>query len=104
MGAGLMGRWHAKTAKRLGDTPVAIMDPYLSRSSELSTELDATAEIFTDIDKMLSRRLDIVHICTPLESHYSLVLQAIKSGAHVLVEKPVAATVSETESLLQEAR
>jgi predicted dehydrogenase len=104
VGAGLMGRWHAKTAKRLGVRSMVIADPYLSRASELSDELNIDAEVFTDMDKMLSRQLDIIHICTPLESHHSLVQQAINTGAHVLVEKPVAATVSETESLLQLAR
>lgn len=101
VGAGLMGRWHAKTVKRLGVVPVSILDQNLSQAKALSLEMGG-AELFTDIDNMLSSsRLDIIHICTPLNSHSSIALRAIDAGVHVIVEKPVAASVVDTESLLQ---
>jgi predicted dehydrogenase len=101
VGAGLMGRWHAKTAKRLGVRPVSILDKNPSQAKDLSAEI-GSAEIFTDIDDMLSStQLDIIHICTPLNSHASIAMRAIDAGVHVIVEKPVAASVAETESLLQ---
>lgn len=101
MGAGLMGHWHAKTAKRLGAQIVSILDNSPSQAKALSAEI-GDAEVFTDIDTMLSSaQLDIIHICTPLNSHFSMAMRAIDAGVHVIVEKPVTASVDETEALLQ---
>jgi predicted dehydrogenase len=100
-GAGLMGRWHAKTAKRLGAKLISILDLEPARAKRLSGELGSGSEIYTNIDDMLSRaRLDIIHICTPLISHYPIANHAINAGVHMIVEKPMAASVQETEMLL----
>jgi len=36
-----------------------------------------------------SEDVDAVHICTPNETHYPIALEALKSGKHVLIEKPL---------------
>jgi len=41
--------------------------------------------------------LDIVHICTPPESHLELALMALDAGCHVLIEKPFVFKVSEAD-------
>jgi predicted dehydrogenase len=47
---------------------------------------------FTDFGEMLERtRPDVVHVLTPPRSHRQLTLAALEAGAHVLVEKPIAA-------------
>lgn len=105
VGAGLMGRWHSIYAKRLGVQLVSILDYELSHAQRLSVELGGGADIFTDIDSMLSQsQPDVIHICTPLESHYPIAMQAIEAGVHVIVEKPMAASVAETEKLLEASR
>lgn len=44
---------------------------------------------FSDLTEMLSEaKPDVVHICTPPESHYDIATTCLKSGAHVYVEKP----------------
>jgi predicted dehydrogenase len=48
---------------------------------------------FTDFDRMLAEgRPDVVHVLTPPQSHRGLAATALASGAHVLVEKPIAPT------------
>jgi predicted dehydrogenase len=44
-----------------------------------------------------------VVIATPIGTHYKLARKALECGKHVLVEKPLAATVSEAESLVESA-
>ena len=47
--------------------------------------------------------VDVVVISTPVSSHYELALAALRAGKHVLVEKPLAATVEQGLRLIDEA-
>ncbi|HEX8968469.1 MAG TPA: Gfo/Idh/MocA family oxidoreductase, partial [Chloroflexota bacterium] len=49
---------------------------------------------------IMHQPLDVVHVCTPLESHAGLVRQALEAGLHVLAEKPLAETAAVTAELL----
>ena len=44
--------------------------------------------------------VDAVLIAVPIEINYSVLMDAMKSGKHVLAEKPIAATPSEAEAVL----
>lgn len=49
--------------------------------------------VHTDVELMLSEtRPDVVHVLTPPKAHREVAGQALRAGAHVLVEKPVAPT------------
>lgn len=103
-GAGLMGFWHAKYAARLGARVVAILDHDEARARELSSRVGGGPDIYTSFEDMMSGvQPDIVHICTPPESHYAIAMPAIEAGIHLIVEKPLAGSVDETETLLQAA-
>jgi predicted dehydrogenase len=43
---------------------------------------------------------DVVHVLTPPQTHGALVRQSLEANAHVICEKPLAPTLSETEQLL----
>ncbi|MBI3529575.1 MAG: Gfo/Idh/MocA family oxidoreductase [Betaproteobacteria bacterium] len=103
VGAGLMGRWHAYAAQRLGAEVAAIVDcaPDAALSLAQGTE---RAAVFTEIGAMLEAvRPHVVHICTPVPSHLPLTLQVIEAGAHALVEKPLTHFAAQTQVLLQKA-
>lgn len=44
--------------------------------------------------------IDAVVICTPVSSHFPLAQGALENGKHVLLEKPMTATVEESEKLI----
>jgi predicted dehydrogenase len=48
--------------------------------------------------------IDAVIIMTPVSSHFPLALAALKAGKHVLVAKPIAASIEEATELIEEAR
>lgn len=55
-----------------------------------------------DLDEALADpTVDAVSIATPPATHYALVKRALEAGKHVLVEKPLAACVSEAEELVE---
>src|SRR5574341_1678804 len=54
---------------------------------------DRTDTIFHDPE------IDAVVIATPVASHYDLAMRALKAGKHILVEKPLATSVTEVEEI-----
>ena len=101
VGAGLMGYWHARYAGRAGSRIAAVADTSFNSAATLSRQL-AGSTAYDSIDAMLATvKPAVVHICTPLASHVPLAKKAIESGAHVLLEKPLAGTAEETQSLLE---
>jgi predicted dehydrogenase len=47
--------------------------------------------------------IDAVLISTPVDSHFPLAMAALKTGKHVLVEKPMASTSDQAKQLIDEA-
>jgi predicted dehydrogenase len=60
---------------------------------------------FTDPDAALAAcDCDAVHICTPPETHPSLIRSAAKAGRHILVEKPLAVDSAAASAVAADAR
>ena len=49
----------------------------------------------SSVDELLDLPLDAVAIATPVSTHFPLASRCLEAGLHVLVEKPLAATVAE---------
>ena len=47
--------------------------------------------------------IDAIAVATPVSTHFGLAMQALQSGKHVLVEKPMTATAEESIQLIEEA-
>ncbi|WP_433215795.1 Gfo/Idh/MocA family protein [Dactylosporangium sp. CS-047395] len=64
----------------------------------------STVEATADLTAALANpAVDAVAIATPAGTHLGVALQALQAGKHVLVEKPLAATVAEGRRLVAEA-
>ncbi|HWW87214.1 MAG TPA: Gfo/Idh/MocA family oxidoreductase [Vicinamibacterales bacterium] len=60
---------------------------------------------FVDHRAMLDAvRPDVVHVTTPVASHFQLAMDALEAGAHVIVEKPVCVAHDQVLALLRSAR
>jgi predicted dehydrogenase len=58
------------------------------------------ANRYADMQIMLdAQKPDLVHICTPPGIHFELCALALKSGAHVICEKPLVASLDEVDRL-----
>lgn len=56
---------------------------------------------FQDSAQMIAvLKPDVVHVLTPPHTHLPLVIHSLEADAHVICEKPLAPTLSETEQLL----
>jgi predicted dehydrogenase len=99
-----MGRWHAHELARAGGAVAAVVDPDPDAAAKLAAA-HGSAPSFAALSDALERGdVDAVHVCTPTQSHVELVEEALNTGAHVLVEKPLAPDAAATEALVARAR
>jgi len=106
IGAGHMGTLHAHKLHGLatagiGARLVGVADVDGDRAARLARGLGvASAADYRD----LLPCADAAVVAVPTIDHYSVVMDALKGGLHVLVEKPIAASLPEAEALLAAAR
>ena len=63
------------------------------------------AKGYTDYCELLSNpEIEVVSVCVPTTFHHAVVMEAIKHKKHVLVEKPIAFTLSEAEEMIAAAK
>src|SRR5216683_2005816 len=96
-----MGRWHADAVSRIGGTISAVADSD-PRKAALLIRSHPQARALPDLAGIVADGLaDVIHICTPAETHEALVQQALEAGLHSIVEKPLTETADTTSNLLQ---
>jgi nucleoside-diphosphate-sugar epimerase/predicted dehydrogenase len=63
------------------------------------------ASAYTDLATLLRHESpDAVHILTPPHTHAELAIEAMEAGCHALVEKPLALSVEDADSMLRAAQ
>ena len=109
VGAGYIAHEHAKAIPLLGDpgaVELSVADPVPVARERFSAAFLA-ARVVADAAALLAepaRPDDIVIVATPPFTHHDLTLTALRSGRHVLCEKPLAMTVAEAEEMVAVAR
>lgn len=104
IGVGSMGRNHARVYDELPDVAlVAVADPLPEPLQRTVTRHKVRG--YANYREMLEKeRPDMVTVAVPTHLHYEVAVTALEVGAHVLVEKPIAATVEEGKALIQKAK
>ena len=83
---------------------VAVCDQRVSLAKDVASRF-GVKDVFNDVKDMLDQgKLDVVDICTPPHTHASLSILAMEAGCHVLVEKPMAISVREADTMLEASR
>ncbi|MCP3967359.1 MAG: Gfo/Idh/MocA family oxidoreductase [Lentisphaerae bacterium] len=106
IGAGGRGiQAFARNIEKRDDAEVAaLMDTNMERMKRYSKNIESNPVCYTDIDKMFEEaNLDAVVITTPDYLHAEHSVKAIKHGAHVLVDKPLATTVEDCREIIDAA-
>ena len=101
VGCGNMGTSHARAYHQLeGFEIVGLVSRGAKSRERLSKELDG-APTFSDYNEALrATQPDVVSINTYPDTHFNYVKMALEANAHVFVEKPLALTVAEAETLV----
>lgn len=104
LGCGKVAHLHAAALANLEESEfVAACDNDGQRANTFASRYGVTA--FTDCAEMIARSsAEVVVVCTPHPLHAAGAIQAIESGAHVLVEKPLASNVADCDAMIASAQ
>jgi predicted dehydrogenase len=98
-----VGYWGPKVIRNFAALPeaelVAVCDRVPERLAAVAAQYPGV-HVTPSYAELLATDIEAVSIVTPLGTHYELVKRALCAGKHVLVEKPLAATVRQATELV----
>ncbi len=100
IGCGRIAPRHAQSIQDLQPHAklVAVADIIESRAQNLAKKYGAEAE--TDYRRLLDRKdIDVVCVCVPSGLHARIGIEAAQAGKHVIVEKPIALSLTDADTL-----
>lgn len=99
VGCGRISRAYAAAFEKLSDRVelVYAVDKIEEKAKEFANKFDC--EYATDMDEILDKDIDVVHICLPHNLHAPMSIKAMKAGMNVLTEKPVAMILQEADMM-----
>ena len=102
-GVGHLGYHHARLYKTLEDIElVGIADPNPDNRARASADFGVPA--FESVSELAAQGLDLASVATPTITHRKVAVELLEAGVHVLVEKPIAASLSEGEEIVAAGR
>jgi myo-inositol 2-dehydrogenase / D-chiro-inositol 1-dehydrogenase len=105
IGTGMMGYEHILNLKLLPEAQIVAMTDPASQSivlaqAVLGDALKQTVTVYPDADALLAdRTIDAVVIASPNFTHAAVLRRALKSGKHILCEKPVCTTLDDLREI-----
>jgi UDP-N-acetylglucosamine 3-dehydrogenase len=101
-GAGVMGRNHARVLTDIRDVELThVFDPDAVTAEGVAAAYGATA--VTTAEAFVEAGLDAAVVATPNRTHADLSVALLEKGVHVLVEKPIAATLVDARRIIDAA-
>ena len=98
VGAGALGYHHVRLLREMPEFRLSgFVELRPERAAQVSAELEVPN--FSDLDTLLDD-VDAVTIVVPTPHHFAVASKALERGKHVLIEKPITATVEEADELL----
>jgi|WetSurMetagenome_2_1015567.scaffolds.fasta_scaffold05123_6 predicted dehydrogenase len=102
IGVGHLGQHHARILSGLeGVTLTAVVDSDRKRAEEIAAKFGGT--VFASHKDALAMA-DVFSVAAPTTFHHSIALDCIRAGKHLLIEKPIAATVKEADDIIEESQ
>jgi len=102
VGVGHLGYHHARIYRAMENVDlVGVADPDSEKRAKAEADFE-TAGCAT-LDDLIAAGVDLVSISSPTVFHHDLAMQALEAGIHVLVEKPLAASLDEARAMVAKA-
>lgn len=102
VGCGHIGKRHAALIVREQGAELAALCDVLPKENLSLDTVCMEVPFFNSIDDLLQSGLafDVVNICTPNGLHAEMAIQAIRSGHHAVIEKPMTLNVADAEKII----
>ena len=102
-GVGVMGRNHARVAAEMREFDLTtVFDPDAVVAEGVAAAYEATP--VTTAQAFVDAGLDAAIVATPNRFHAEIGVALLEKGVHVLVEKPIAATVADAQRMIDAAK
>ena len=101
VGCGYWGSKHVRVLSSMPEVAVTVVDEDDGRIRDMRAMYPSVATA-RSLGQVLDR-IDAVVVATPPRSHAHVALQALRAGRHVLVEKPLATSVEDAQTLVHTA-
>lgn len=103
---GIANNKHLPAIKKNGNYEiVAYCDIDIKKAEDTRKKFGPeTAAVYTDYKELLKEELDAVYVLTPNKSHAEVSIAALKSGRHVMCEKPMAKSYEEAKQMVEAAK
>ena len=104
VGVAGVGYWGPKIVRNLYETDGSVLSWIIDRDGDRLSRIGQqypavrTSQQFEDL---LHSSVEAIVLATPIRTHHALAKQALLSGKHVMVEKPLAASASECAELIE---
>ncbi|WP_040206055.1 Gfo/Idh/MocA family protein [Neobacillus jeddahensis] len=84
---------------------VAFCDIEEERAVEAATNYGTeAAAVYVDYQQLLKdKTIDVIHVCTPNDSHADITVAALEADKHVMCEKPMAKTAADARRMVEAA-
>ncbi|WP_282935926.1 Gfo/Idh/MocA family oxidoreductase [Paenibacillus sp. RC67] len=101
IGAGAISRAHIDAYLAFSDRCqiVAVADVFKEKAEEAVRKYDLNAIAVQDYKELLGQGIDLVSVCTPPYTHAFITQDFLRAGSHVIVEKPMAASLKECDEM-----
>ena len=107
IGSGLIaGKKHIPAFQRARNKVelAAVCDVNLQAAQQVAARFGIPRAYGSVAEALAAEKPQLVDICTPPATHVKLAIEAMKSGGHVLIEKPMALTAADCDLVVQAAR
>ena len=102
VGVGYLGQFHAEKYAAIAETNlVAVVDVESSKASQIAGKLSCRA---CSSHREIIGEVEAASVVVPTQDHYRISRDLLEAGIHVLVEKPMTATLEEADFLIQLAK
>jgi len=105
VGIGGMGKNHFNIYKKFDDIDFVAACDIRQERLDLAASECPNMHFYTDFSEMLEKeKPDVVDVSTPTYLHAEHAIAALRAGAHVICEKPMALNTTETTNIIAEAK
>jgi len=99
IGTGHLGKLHVKMFKQIFECEViGLYDSNVQTAKEVAQEFNV--KVFDTLDELLNE-IQAASIAVNTTSHHYIAKKCLEKGIHIFVEKPITASISEAEELVQ---
>ena len=99
IGTGFMATVHARAVRASGGVVSQVAGSSLERSEQAASTLHAERVATSAEELVVADDVDVVHVCTPNDTHLPIARLALVAGKHVVCEKPLATDAADAEEL-----